>query len=55
MHGLMFTLAALAGAFLLIGVARITAWVLDRRIDTAIRPIRDAVFVAQASAEIRRG
>lgn len=55
MDGLMFTLAAAAGASLLIGAARIGAWVIDRREADKTRLIRDAAFVAQVSAEVRRG
>lgn len=52
MHGLMFSLAVAAGAIALIGLARIAAWVLDRREAQSTRPIRDAAYVAQARAEI---
>lgn len=37
------------------GVVRIGGWLIDRREQGRARLIRDAAFVAQASAEVRRG
>jgi len=54
MEGLMFTVAVVAAACVLIGLARLGAWVLDRREEDKTRVIRDAAFVARVSAEVRR-
>lgn len=54
MEGLMFTVAVVAAACVLIGLARLGAWVLDCREADKTRVIRDAAFVAQASAEVRK-
>lgn len=54
MEGLMFTVAITAAACVLIGIARLVAWVIDRREEDKTRVIRDAAFVAQARAELRR-
>ncbi len=54
MEGLMFTVAVVAAACVLIGLARLGAWVLDRREQDKTRLIRDAAFVAQVSAEVRK-
>lgn len=54
MEGLVFTVAVVAAASVLIGLARLGAWVLDRREQDKTRVIRDAAFAAQASAEVRR-
>jgi len=54
MEGLMFTVAVVAAACVLIGLARLVAWVLDRREEEQTRLIRDAAFVAQVSAEVRK-
>ena len=37
------------------GVVRIGSWLIDRRDEAAMRAIRDAAFVAQVAAEVRRG
>jgi hypothetical protein len=37
------------------GAVRIGTWAIQRRDAAATRPIRDAAFVAEASAEVRRG
>jgi hypothetical protein len=55
MHGYMLACGALGAACALVGSARFVAWVLDRREEASTRAIRDAAFVAQASAEVRRG
>jgi hypothetical protein len=52
MEGLMFTVAVVAAACVLIGLARLGAWALDRREEDKTRVIRDAAFVAQAQAEV---
>lgn len=54
MEGLMFTVAVVSAACVLIGLARLGAWVLDRREQDKSRLIRDAAFVAQVSAEVRK-
>lgn len=54
MEGLMFTVGVTAAACVLIGTARLVAWVIDRREEHKTRVIRDAAFVAQVSADIRR-
>jgi hypothetical protein len=36
------------------GVVRLGNWLIDRREQGRARAIRDAAFVAQASAEVRR-
>lgn len=53
MEGLMFTVAVVAVACVLIGLARLGAWVLDRREEDKTRVIRDAAFAARAAAEVR--
>ncbi|WP_314103936.1 hypothetical protein [uncultured Stenotrophomonas sp.] len=50
----MFTVAVVSAACVLIGLARLGAWVLDRREQDKSRLIRDAAFVAQVSAEVRK-
>lgn len=52
MEGLMFTVGVVSAACVLIGLARLGAWVLDRREEHKARVIRDAAFVAQARSEI---
>ncbi|MEN5219874.1 hypothetical protein [Stenotrophomonas sp. TWI602] len=37
-----------------LGVVRIGSWAIDRREEQGTKAIRDAAFVAQASAEVRR-
>jgi hypothetical protein len=54
MEGLMFTVAVVAAACVLIGLARLGAWVLDRREADETSAIRDAAFVAQAASEVRK-
>jgi len=53
MEGLMFTVAVVAAACVLIGLARLAAWVIDRREEDRTRVIRDAAYVAQARAEVQ--
>lgn len=38
----------------ILGIARFVAWVLDRREEAQTRVIEQAVYAAQASAELRR-
>jgi hypothetical protein len=54
MEGLMFTVAVTAAACVVIGTARLVAWVIDRREEEKTRVIRDAAFVAQVSVEVRK-
>lgn len=51
MHGLMFTVGVVALASVLIGLARLGAWVIDRREQQAAKVIRDAAELAKARAE----
>lgn len=51
MHGLMFTVGVIALASVLIGLARLGAWVIDRREQQAAKVIRDAAELAKARAE----
>lgn len=48
-------LAACAAGFVFAGLVVIAAWIFERRQHAATRPIRDAAFLAQVSAEVRRG
>lgn len=52
MHGYMFAVVAAAALVVVIGIARLAAWVIDRREEQGTKAIRDAAFVAQARAEI---
>ncbi|QIO88183.1 hypothetical protein G9274_001868 [Stenotrophomonas rhizophila] len=52
MEGIMLV-CALAGALsVFIGLARLVAWVIDRKEEQGIKAIRDAAFVAQVRAEM---
>lgn len=51
MHSYMLTVGAVALASILIGLAKLGAWVIDRREQQATQLIRDAAFVARAEAE----
>lgn len=55
MEGLMFTIAITAAACVLIGLARLAAWVIDRREEDKSRAIREASMVVIARAEVDRG
>lgn len=55
MEGIMLVCALFGALSVFIGLARLGAWVIDRREERGIKVIRDAAFVAQASAEVRRG
>jgi len=48
----MFALAAVAALSVVIGIARLIAWVIDRREEQGTKAIRDAALVAQARAEV---
>lgn len=50
-------LASLGGALLAVsvGLAKICTWIYYRRQAAAVRFIRQSAYVAQASAEVRRG
>ncbi len=52
MDGLMFTVGVVALASVLIGLARLGAWFIDRREEYATKAIRDAAATARASYEI---
>lgn len=52
MHGYMFAVVAAAALVVVIGIARLAAWVIDRREEQGTKAIRDAAFVAQARAEV---
>lgn len=52
MHGYMFAVAAVSALCVVIGIARLVAWVIDRREEQGTKAIRDAAIVAQARAEI---
>lgn len=51
MDGLMFTIAIAAAACVLIGLARLAAWIIDRREEDKTRVIREAAFAARSAAE----
>lgn len=53
MHGYMFAVAAVAALSVVIGIARLVAWGIDRREEQGTKAIRDAAFVAQARAGVR--
>lgn len=52
MDGLMFTVGVVALASVLIGLARLGAWVIDRREEHASKIIRDAAILVMAKAEL---
>lgn len=54
MDGIMFSLAALAGALLLVGTAGVGGWIIQRREQDKTRVIRDAVFAACAAREVAK-
>lgn len=51
MHSYMLTVGVVALASILIGLAKLGAWVIDRREQQATQLIRDAAFAARAEAE----
>lgn len=51
MHGYMFAVVAAAALVVVIGIARLAAWVIDRREEQGTKAIRDAAFEARARAE----
>lgn len=53
MHGYMFAVAAIAALSVVIGLARLVAWGIDRLEEQGTKAIRDAAFVARARAEVR--
>jgi len=55
MDGLMFTIAIAAAACVLIGLARLAAWVIDRREEDKSRVIREASIIAMSRSEVDRG
>lgn len=54
MEGIMLVCALVGALSVLIGLARLVAWVIDRREEQGAKAIRDASFVAQVQAELRR-
>jgi len=54
MDAYMFTVGTFGALSVLAGFARLGAWLIARRERDATRAIRDAVFLAQSSAEVRR-
>lgn len=51
MHGYMFVVAVVAALSVVVGIARLAAWFIDRREERGTNAIRDAARVAQARAE----
>lgn len=51
MHGYIFAVVAAAALVVVIGIARLVAWGIDRREEQGAKAIRDAMRVAQARAE----
>lgn len=51
MDGIMLVCGLLGALAVIAGIARLGAWVIDRREEQATKAIRDAAFVAQARAE----
>lgn len=52
MEGIMLVCALFGALSVFIGLARLVAWVIDRREEQGTKAIRDAAFVAQARAEV---
>jgi hypothetical protein len=52
MHGYMFAVVAAAALVVVVGTARLVAWVIDRKEEQGTKAIRDAALVAQARAEV---
>lgn len=52
MHAYMFAVVAVAALGVVVGAARITAWIIDRRAEQATKLIREAAFAAKASADL---
>lgn len=52
MEGIMLVCALFGALSVFIGLARLGAWVIDRREEQGTKAIRDASFVAQARAEM---
>jgi len=55
MECLMFTVAVTAAACVLIGLARLAAWVIDRREEDKSRVIREASIIAMSRSGVDRG
>jgi len=55
MEAFAFGHMALIALVVVIGLARVVAWILDWREYTATSPIRERAFVAQVRAEVSRG
>lgn len=53
MHTYMLTMGAVFFALILVAIAKLGAWLIDRREQGATKAIRDAVCVIQASAHLR--
>lgn len=51
MDGIMLVCGLLGALAVIVGIARLVAWVIDRREQQGAKAIREAVRVAQARAE----
>lgn len=54
MDGIMLVCGLLGALAVIVGIARLVAWGIDRREEQGTKAIRDAVCVAQARAEFLR-
>lgn len=52
MEGIMLVCALFGALSVIVGLARLSAWVIARREEQGTKAIRDAAFVAQARAEL---
>lgn len=52
MEGIMLVCALFGALSVIVGLARLGAWVIARREEQGTKAIRDAAFVAQARAEL---
>jgi hypothetical protein len=52
MDGIMLVCGLLGALSVIVGIARLAAWVIDRREEQGTKAIREAAFVAQARAEV---
>lgn len=52
MDGIMLVCGLLGALAVIVGIARLGAWGIDRREEQGTKAIRDAAFVAQARAEV---
>jgi hypothetical protein len=54
MDAYMFAVGTLGALSVLVGIARLGVWLIARREREATAAIRDAVYAAQAAAEVRK-